>query len=253
MNRTGLIIALAIGAAGGLLFGFFPEIDLKFAALFFDPATKRFISTSWPSLLVVRDTAMWLIAALMVPPLVALSIKTVLPRRRLLIPSRIIPFMLATIILAPGIMANVVLKDHWGRSRPIDVPQFGGEERFTPWWDPRGPCDKNCSFVSGDISGAFWTIAPASIAPPAWRPLAYGAAITFGVAVSFLRFAFGAHFLSDALFAGVFSFLIIWTVHGIIFRWRLTRLTEEGLEYAMEWTALLPYTLARWLRAKWRG
>jgi hypothetical protein len=62
-----------------------------------------------------------------------------------------------------GLMANVLLKDHWGRSRPIDVTQFGGNERFVAWWDPRGNCASNCSFVSGDVSGAFWTVAPRGI------------------------------------------------------------------------------------------
>ncbi|MEI9804295.1 MAG: hypothetical protein WDN48_07260 [Pseudolabrys sp.] len=62
--------------------------------------------------------------------------------------------------LGPGLAVNVLLKDHWGRPRPIDVTQFGGMDKFVPWWDPRGACPNNCSFVSGDVAGAFWTIAP---------------------------------------------------------------------------------------------
>ena len=42
MNRTGLFIALGLSAFVGLLFGIFPELDLKLAALFYDPATKTF-------------------------------------------------------------------------------------------------------------------------------------------------------------------------------------------------------------------
>ena len=42
MNRTGLFIALGLALAVGLLFGIFPELDLKLAALFYDPATKTF-------------------------------------------------------------------------------------------------------------------------------------------------------------------------------------------------------------------
>jgi hypothetical protein len=61
-------------------------------------------------------------------------------------------FLIATMILAPGIMANVVLKEHWGRSRPIDA-QFGGNEHFVSWRDRRGDCPANCSFVSGDVAG----------------------------------------------------------------------------------------------------
>ena len=37
MNRTGLVIALAVAAVVGLVFGIWPDLDLKLAALFFDP------------------------------------------------------------------------------------------------------------------------------------------------------------------------------------------------------------------------
>ena len=42
MNRTGLFIALGLALVIGLLFGIYPELDLKLAALFYDPATKTF-------------------------------------------------------------------------------------------------------------------------------------------------------------------------------------------------------------------
>jgi membrane-associated phospholipid phosphatase len=49
--------------------------------------------------------------------------------------------------------------------------------------------------------------------------------------------AAGAHFFSDVVFAGVFSFLVIWVVHGAIYRWRLTRTTDAALEGVLERTA----------------
>ena len=234
MNRTGLIIALAIAVSVGLAFGFYPELDLKLAALFFHPADKRFTSYYHPWLGPLREAAMWIVAAFVVPSLIALAVKLVRPRRPLLVSGRTIVFLLATLALAPGLVANVMLKDHWGRSRPIDAPQFGGEERFTAWWDPRGVCPKNCSFVSGDGSGAYWTLAPAALAPPAWRPAAYAAALVFGSSVGVLRMAFGGHFFSDVVFAGVFTFLIIWIVHGLVFRWPRTRLSDQAIDGALE-------------------
>ena len=67
-------------------------------------------------------------------------------------------------------------------------------EHFVPWWDPRGDCPNNCSFVSGDVAGAFWTLAPAALAPPQWRALAYGAALALGAGMSVLRIMAGAPF-----------------------------------------------------------
>ena len=85
-----------------------------------------------------------------------------------------------TLALGSGIIANVIFKDHWGQFRPISVTEFGGADRFTPWWDPRGECSGNCSFVAGEPAGTFWTLAPAALAPPQWRLLAYSAALAFG-------------------------------------------------------------------------
>jgi membrane-associated phospholipid phosphatase len=88
--------------------------------------------------------------------------------------------------------------------------------------------------VAGEPSGAFWTLAPAAVVPPQWRALAYGAALTFGAAVGVLRIVAGAHFFSDVVFAGVFSFLVIWLVHGLLYRWRHTRTSDAAVDGVLE-------------------
>ena len=59
MNRTGLFIALGLSLAVGLLFGIYPELDLKIAALFYDATTKSFPLKLNPIAAVARDGAMW--------------------------------------------------------------------------------------------------------------------------------------------------------------------------------------------------
>ena len=114
------------------------------------------------------------------------------------------------------------------------MPQFGGNEVFTPWWDPRGGCGSNCAFVSGDVSGAVWTIAPAVLVPPPYQAVAVGAALALGTGMAFARVMAGGHFASDVLFAGVFTFLIIWLAYAVIFRWPSTRLDEDESERRLE-------------------
>src|SRR6202049_1557167 len=182
MNRTGLVIALAVGAVTGLVFGFFPQLDLKISGLFFDPETRQFMllhqvllgRVSWPAHL--RDASMWIVAAPAVLAGIALAAKCVVPTTHMRVPGRAIVFLLASLALAPGRMVNVALKEHWDRPRPIAVREFNGPDRFVPWWDPRGACGHNCSFVAGEASGAFWTLAPAALAPGPLRLLAYAAA-----------------------------------------------------------------------------
>jgi lipid A 4'-phosphatase len=234
MNRTGLALALVIAAVTGITFALHPELDLALAGLFYDPAKQDFPLRFHPSLAWLRNESMWVVTALIAPAVVALAVKLLLPFTRILMPGRAVLFLIATLILGPGLLVNVALKDYWPRSRPIDVPELGGSERFVPWWDPRGACPKNCSFVAGESAGAFWTLAPAALAPPYWRPLAYAAAVAFGTAVGVLRMAFGGHFFTDVLFAGVFVFLIVWLVHGVIYRWHATRLSDAALERAIE-------------------
>jgi membrane-associated PAP2 superfamily phosphatase len=244
MNRTGLVIALAVAAVAGLLFGLHPELDIAISRWFYDPAQHDFPLRFDHTLRVLRHASMWIITALAAPAGIALAVKLLLPFTRMLIPGRAILFLLATLALGPGLFVNVTMKDQWPRSRPIDIAEFNGHEQFVPWWDPRGVCPKNCSFVAGESSGAFWTLAPAALAPAPWRPLAYTAALAFGAGVGVLRVAFGGHFASDVVFAGVFIFLIVWLAHGLIYRWPLLCLSDEALERAIERITLPLYRAA---------
>jgi membrane-associated PAP2 superfamily phosphatase len=249
MNRTGLAIALLIGVGVGVVFGLWPQLDIAISRIFFDEARGTFPALYSLVSRHLRDLFTYIVAALAAPAFIALIVKLVLPRRRMLISSRAVLFLIATLALAPGLMTNVILKDNWHRPRPGEVTQLGGPEQFMPWWDPRGACDKNCSFVAGEGAGAFWTLAPAALVAPAWLPVAYGAALLLGAAAGLQRIAGGAHFFSDVVFSGVFTFLIIWTVHGLIYRWR-TRLTDEQIEHAIDRVALPPHEALQRLFAR---
>jgi lipid A 4'-phosphatase len=246
MNRTGLVCVLAIAIMAGMLFGLYPELDLDIVRHFHAVETKTtnhevFALRLYPALIRARRFGLWFPALLVTPAVGALVIKLMLPWRKLLMPGRAVVFLIATMILAPGIMANVALKEHWGRPRPIDVTQFGGNEHFVPWWDRHGDCPANCSFVSGDVAAGFWTLAPAALAPPQWRALAYGAAFALGMGMAALRMMTGGHFPSDVIFAGVFTYLIIWIVYALIYRWPRTRLSDDDVDRSLSRLTLPAY------------
>lgn len=230
MNRTGLVVALAIAVVVGVVFAVFPRLDIDISALFYNRQINLFDANAQPWVNHSRAAARWLITLIFAPACLAVIGKLIMPKRRMLIGSRAALLLIVTMALGPGVLTNLVLKDHWGRARPIDITELGGIFRFTPWWDPRGECPNNCSFVAGEPSGAFWTLAPAALAPPQWRLVAYGGALAFGAAVGLLRIAGGGHFFTDVAFAGVLMFLLIWTAHGILFRWKPTRQTDEAAE-----------------------
>lgn len=230
MNLTGFAIALLVAVVVGVLFGIYPRLDIAISALFYKPQAHLFVANAQSWVMDSRAAARWLITLIFAPACLAIIGKLIMPRRRMLIGGRAALFLVLTMALGPGVLTNFILKDHWGRARPIDITEFGGTFRFTAWWDARGDCPNNCSFVAGEPSGAFWTLAPAALAPPQWRLLAYGGALAFGAAVGLLRIAGGGHFLTDVVFAGVLMFVLIWIVHGLFFRWPATRTSDEVVE-----------------------
>ena len=249
MNRTGLVIALSLALVIGVVFGIYPELDLKLTALFYDGAQKTFPLKFDAIAAFARDAAMWIAWALVLPALVTIVVKFLRPERPMLMPGRAAVFLLVTMLFSAGILTNFTFKSFWGRPRPVAVIEFNGEQSFVPWWDPRGACARNCSFFSGEGATAFWTYAPAALAPPAWRPLAYTAATLFGITTSALRMAFGGHFFTDVAIAGLVSFLVVWLFYALIYRWAATRLTDAQVDAALTRLAMPGYRLMQ----RWRG
>lgn len=245
MNRVGLSVALVIGLVTGVVFALYPQLDIALSRLFFQDG-GGFVLTSSPLFGALRDGSMVIVGIIIALPIGAAILKLLRPDTRMLVPGRAAVFLIATILLGPLLTANIGFKDNWSRPRPRDVAAFGGTQIFLPWWDPRGTCNVNCSFIGGEAAGAYWTMAPAALAPPQWRALAYGAALAFGTAVGVLRMAFGGHFFSDVVFAGVFIYLIIWLAYAILYRWRLFGLSDAMIERAIA-------SAGRWLRNLFGG
>jgi len=55
------------------------------------------------------------------------------------------------------------------------------------------------------------------------------------------------------VFAGVFTFLVVWTVHGLLYRWPRTRVTDAQVESGIERIALPGYAALERLVARLRG
>jgi len=102
MNRTGLFIALGLLLVVGILFGLYPELDLKLAAMFYDAATKAFPLKLNTVAAFARDAAMWIAWAFVLPAIAALIWKAIRPDRPLLVSGRAIIFLLVTLLMSAG-------------------------------------------------------------------------------------------------------------------------------------------------------
>ena len=111
MNRTGLFIALGLALVIGLLFGIYPELDLKLAALFYDPATRSFPLKQDAIAVFARDISMWIAWAFALPAIAAFGVKMVRPE------SCARPASASTPQLALVTSASSVARPRWRRDR----------------------------------------------------------------------------------------------------------------------------------------
>src|SRR5215213_1631637 len=124
MNRTGLVIALAIGAAVGIVFGVYSQLDIAVSRLFFNEPHRVFPLQYSLVSRHLRDFFTYVVALLVAPAFIAVALKIILPRRPMLVTARASLFLIATLALGPGLMANMIFKDHWHRPRPPGITEF---------------------------------------------------------------------------------------------------------------------------------
>ena len=102
--------------------------------------------------------------------------------------------------IGPGILVNMVGKDHAGRPRPRETIRFGGESEYLPVGEPGIP-GKGKSFPSGHAAMGAYLAGLALLSRRRallWTGIGLGA---WGL-LGFQRIAVGAHFLSDVLWSG---------------------------------------------------
>lgn len=210
-------ITFVVGSAGlAVLFLLAPGIDLWYSNLFYRESAGFYLrDAAWVRLL--YDLVHPLAAASVVC-LVGLLMHNLL-RRRAVGPfsTRAVLFLLATLALGPGLVVNTLLKENWGRARPRDIEQFGGDREFTPAFVIGDQCERNCSFVSGHVAIPFALAALGYVWRRRRRAIWVGS-VTLGGLVGFARIVQGAHFLSDVIFSGVFVLLVIYVLARTVFR-----------------------------------
>jgi membrane-associated phospholipid phosphatase len=212
MGRPAILMAGGATAAIAIFFQIWPEIDRAVATAMWRlhgiPALRA-IGDAEPA---AMSVAVALFAGLVVLAFFVLLWRRLLHRDRL----RALLFILATFAIGPGLIVNVVLKDHWGRPRPVHTVVLGGTAAFVPVLETSRECGQNCSFVSGDVSAAIAFLAVAMLLPPIPRRWASAGILLLAVAIGAARMVVGAHFLSDLLLAAGLTILVMQTCYRLI-------------------------------------
>jgi len=206
--RIAWFVAAFVVAMGALVL--FPGIDLWASGLFYRPGAGFYLAT-WPVFTVVREALPYFVALLAAGSAALIFV----PGRR-----RAGIFLLLALALGPGLTVNTLLKDHWGRPRPAQITEFGGNAHFVRAWEPSGQCRSNCSFPAGDPSVGFVLVAAAFLLPgKRQRCIAMAGAVGLGAALGLMRIAQGGHFLSDVVASGFLVFGISWALYRLIVAW----------------------------------
>lgn len=124
-------------------------------------------------------------------------------------------YLAICLALGPGVVANLVLKDHWGRARPNQIIEFGGTKSFTAALTPTDQCDRNCSFVSGEASSTFAVFFAGAFLFRRRAAALLMTGVAAGAVTGLVRMAQGAHFLSDVIFAGLLMALTVAAVNFV--------------------------------------
>lgn len=233
--------ALALSA---VVFALVPQIDIWVSGWFWSPKSGWFLD-EWGPFTPVTSLVPQITDGIVIAAAILLFIGYLYDWWLAPFDRRGVIYILLTIALGPGLLANTLLKDHWGRARPAQVLEFGGTKHFTPALIPSDQCTSNCSFVSGHGAMAFTLIAFAfMIRDPVRRRQGIWAALAFGTLVGFTRIAQGRHFLSDTIDAALLMIGVSWLLH----HWIIER---DGLSRA--WVAAAIRAGARLLDAAKRA
>lgn len=228
-NRWPIVWPLVVGTIASLAIRSF-DLDRRISASFYDPALE-----AWP--LVKAPPWVTFYHYGTIPPLVVglagllfwvIGWRFWTDRDEESINSfrRMGLFLGLMLLIGPGLLVNSAVKAAWGRPRPHQCKEFGGEFSFRPVgdWEPQSFANSSSwstapplvelflmgpilqSFPSGHASIAFYMMAPAFLIDPKRRQQRRRwlfAGVAYGVAMGITRVMQGGHFVTDVLWAGI--------------------------------------------------
>ncbi len=193
-----------------VFFIFFSQIDIDFSSLFYK--NGFYLRGSLYETFFYKSVPI-IISTLAIGSITLFLYNTISKKNILGIDKKTILYIILVLSLAPGLIVNATLKENWGRARPMDIVQFGGNKEFTPAFILSNQGGN--SFSSGHGSAAFSILGFALLARSR-KKLWITLALSYGVAVSFARIIGGGHFLSDNLTSFFIVYIATYALYGYI-------------------------------------
>ncbi len=118
---------------------------------------------------------------------------------------KVFTFVVLSGLIGPGLITNALLKEFWGRPRPRELIEFGGQSQFEPVFT-YDAASEGLSFPCGHATMGFLFLAGYFLFRRHRRGLADGflfGGLAAGSVMGLARMAQGGHFLSDVIWAGI--------------------------------------------------
>jgi lipid A 4'-phosphatase len=247
---------IVLGLAGLLTFVFFfdSQWDLFFAKLYWTPNALEgpWSHQSEPLWTFFYHGAPWLTGFLMLGSLVVLGLSSLQVQYRNLRAKAIFVFLVFA--LGPGLVINAILKPYWGRPRPRQTIELGGQYEYKTFWQP-GVGAQGMSFPCGHSSvgnayGVFFWIFRRSKPRLAYFALFFSLALSLAMGLG--RIVAGGHFMSDVIWSAIIVYAVSWWLYYFGLRipqqedgaLKQGRLIQVGAKvFASQWRRRLGYGL----------
>lgn len=197
----------------GIILVIFPEIDNIISSYFYS-SENGFIHADTLFVQLVFRSVPIISMILIIVLVLGILYKFLMHKNKKNVLKSSMIFLLLSLALGPGLSVNLLLKENFGRARPIQTTLFGGNKEFTAAGYYSDQCDTNCSFSSGHASIGFYFTSLSYIVPTQYKNLVFIGGAILGFVVGAGRVAQGGHFFSDI----IFSFLVIMLANEISFR-----------------------------------
>lgn len=226
-----IFIALAILLGLSAVF-VFTNLDMDFESLFWSAEVNTFVKRTEPWYFLYKYSRIvpCVVISGFLAALVGGFFANNLKKHR-----KMAVYAIAVAAIGPGLITNLMLKEHWGRPRPYNVIEFGGTAEYIPLFvkGPYVPNEKRMARLSRK-TGLFWDLYKKYYPPQGlhnsfpsghasfaffmfifffilrntkYKRRAFWAVMIYGGLVGFGRNVQGGHFPSDILWSAGIVYL----------------------------------------------
>lgn len=217
-----LVGVLSLAVITSLVF-WLSDLDIQLAALFYNPdnAVEHWPLKQMTFVKVMFDYAFEFLLSLGVLAFAIFVASFFVQNFRVLRYKSL--YVVLVIALGPGLVVNLIVKDHWGRPRPVHIHEFGGQYEYIPPAKIGSTPEK--SFVCGHCSVGYAFFAVYFLAQN-HKLFYFLLTLVFAWSMGFTRMAAGGHFLSDILWSGYLVFMV---AYGLYYGWyqRICKKTQS--------------------------